>query len=313
MNSLNKLRETTEFLKRSGVDDAVREAEMIISHCFGIDRTALYRDNPQISEEELTKIDGFLKRRSKREPLQYIVGYTEFYGLKIKVGPGVLIPRPETELLVEEAIKTVKSFKLKVESEDKDSSLVTPRPRSAKRGGRHLSLIILDLCTGSGCLALALAREFPDAHIYGTDTSEIAIEYAKENAEINGIKNVTFVRGNLFEPIEEEEFDLIVSNPPYIKRDDIKDLQPEIRDWEPVEALNGGADGLDFYRAIIPAAHGYLKEGGCIILELGFEQAGLVSRIADDAGFKDISLIKDYAGIERIIKVRRYNSGKTYY
>ncbi|MEW6675329.1 MAG: peptide chain release factor N(5)-glutamine methyltransferase [Nitrospirota bacterium] len=313
MNSLNKLRETTEFLKRSGVDDAVREAEMIISHCFGIDRTALYRDNPQISEEELTKIDGFLKRRSKREPLQYIVGYTEFYGLKIKVGSGVLIPRPETELLVEEAIKTVKSFKLKVESEDKDSSLVTPRPRSAKRGGRHLSLIILDLCTGSGCLALALAREFPDAHIYGTDTSEIAIEYAKENAEINGIKNVTFVRGNLFEPIEEEEFDLIVSNPPYIKRDDIKDLQPEIRDWEPVEALNGGADGLDFYRTIIPAAHRYLKEGGCIILELGFKQAGLVSRIADDAGFKDISLIKDYAGIERIIKVRRYNSGKTYY
>lgn len=295
MNSLDKLREATEFLKRSGIDDAVREAELIVSHCLGIERVTIYRDNPQILEEELTRIDGFLKRRSKREPLRYIVGYTEFYGLKIKVGPGVLIPRPETELLAEEAIK-----------------LFTV----------HRSLFtVLDLCTGSGCLALALAREFPDAHIYGTDTSEIAIGYAKENAEINGIKNVTFVRGNLFEPIEKLVtghwsllpapflvqgliFDLIVSNPPYIKRDDIKDLQPEIRDWEPVEALNGGTDGLDFYRAIIPAAHSYLKEGGCLILELGFEQAGVVSRIAEDVGFKEVSLIKDYAGIERIIKLR---------
>ncbi len=283
MNTLEKLRESTGFLKGFGVDDAVREAELIISYCLEIDRIALYRDNLQIQEEKLRNINGLLKRRSKREPLHYIVGHTEFYGLKIKVGKGVLIPRPETELLVEEAIK-----------------LFTV----------HCSpFTILDLCTGSGCLALALGKTFPDAHIYGTDISETAIEYAKENAEINEIKNVTFLKGNLLEPIKTLltsnfsvlTFDLIVSNPPYIRRGDIKDLQPEIKDWEPIEALDGGKDGLDYYRVIIPEARNYLKEGGYIMLELGIGQADTVRKIAEDAGFMDISLIKDYAGIDRIL------------
>lgn len=287
MNALEKLRESTGFLKGFGIADAVREAELIMMHCLRIDKVAFYRDNPQISERHLSKIDGLLKRRSKREPLHYIVGHTEFYGLKIKVGQGVLIPRSETELLVEEAIK-----------------LFTV----------HRSLLtILDLCTGSGCLALALGKAFPDAHIYGTDTSETAIKYAKENAEINEIKNVTFLRGNLFEPIKKLftvhrslfTFDLIISNPPYIKKNDIKELQPEIKDWEPIEALNGGEDGLDYYRAIISKARDYLKEGGCLMFELGIDQADAVRKMAEDAGFMDISLKKDYAGIERILIARR--------
>ena len=283
MRALDILREATEFLNRYGIEDANREAEIIVSHCLGIDRTVLYRDNPVINKGQLEKIDKFLKRRSKREPLQYILGYVDFYGLKIKVGKGVLIPRPETELLAEEAIKIVKREALSV-------------------------MRILDLCTGSGCLALALAREFPDAKVYGTDTSENAIIYAKENAELNCINNVTFLEGNLFDPIAEliarypspVAFDLIVSNPPYIRRDDIKNLQLEIKDWEPVEALNGGEDGLDYYRAIIPGAKGYLKEGGYLILEIGAGQSREGRRIAEEAGFINISLIKDYAGIERI-------------
>src|SRR3989337_2036889 len=216
MRALDKLKEPTEFLKRYGIEDAGREAEIIITHCIGINRTVLYRDNPKIREEEIERIDEFLKRRSKREPLQYILGYVDFYGLKIKVGKGVLIPRPETELLAEEAIKAVKREALSV-------------------------MRILDLCTGSGCLALALAKEFPDARVYGTDTSENAIRYAKENAELNCINNVTFLLGNLFNPIEKlvthhssfVTFDLIISNPPYIRRNDIKNLQLEIKDWEP--------------------------------------------------------------------------------
>jgi release factor glutamine methyltransferase len=283
MRALDKLKEATEFLKRYGIEDAGREAEIIISHCLGTDRTVLYRDNLVINKGQLEEIDEFLRKRSKREPLQYILGYVDFYGLKIKVGKGVLIPRPETELLAEEAIKAVKREALSV-------------------------MRILDLCTGSGCLALALAREFPDAKVYGTDTSENAIRYAKENAELNCINNVTFLEGNLFDPIAEltarhpspVTFNLIVSNPPYIGRDDIKNLQLEIKDWEPVEALNGGEDGLDYYRAIIPEAKGYLKEEGYLILEIGADQSKGVRRIAEGAGLINISLIKDYAGIERI-------------
>jgi release factor glutamine methyltransferase len=288
------LKEATEFIKQYGIEDANRNAEIIVSRCLGTDRTVLYRDNPEIHEGQLEKIDKFLKRRSKREPLQYILGYVDFYGLKIKVGKGVLIPRPETELLAEEAIKIVRQ------------KLNPPLPPFSKGGSGGIS--ILDLCTGSGCLALALAKEFPDAKVYGTDTSENAIRYAKENAELNCINNVTFLEGNLFDPIEElvtrhpspVTFDLIVSNPPYIRRDDIRNLQLEIKGWEPVEALDGGEDGLDYYRTIIPEANGYLKEGGYLILEIGADQSRGVRRIAEGAGFVNICLIKDYAGIERI-------------
>jgi release factor glutamine methyltransferase len=287
MKALDKIREAMELLKQYGIEDANRESEIIITHCLGIDRTVLYRDNIEISKEELEKIDEFLKMRSKREPLQYILGYVDFYGLKIKVGKGVLIPRPETEILAEVAIETVKREALSV-------------------------MRILDLCTGSGCLALALAKEFPAAKVYGTDISKLAIQYAEENARINRIGNVTFLEGSLFEPIKKLPtvdcplftFDLIVSNPPYIKRDDIKNLQLEIKNWEPVEALDGGEDGLDYYRAIIQEAKGYLKREGFLIFEIGAGQSEEVRKIAKDADFGNISLIKDYAGIERIFVAR---------
>lgn len=277
MNALDKLRKSKEFLEKFSIEDASRNAELIISYCLGIDRASLYRDNPCIPENIIPKIDEFLQRRAKREPIQYILGYTEFYGLKIKVESGVLIPRPETELLAEEAIKIISKFEF-----------------------RNSNFKFLDLCTGSGCLALALAKEFPEAKVYGADTSEVAIRYAKDNAELNNINNVTFLRGNLFEPLKNLVFDLIVSNPPYIRKDDIKNLQIEVKDWEPVEALDGGMDGLDYYRMIIPGARGYLKENGYLILELGVGQSDAVRKLAEDEGFKNISLVKDYAGIERI-------------
>lgn len=284
MKALDKLREAMELLKKYGIEDANREAEIIITNCLGIDRMVLYRDDIEISKEELERIDEFLKRRSEREPLQYILGNVDFYGLKIKVGKGVLIPRPETEILAEITIETVKREALSM-------------------------LRILDLCTGSGCLAIALAKEFPAAKVYGTDISNVAIQYAEENARTNRIGNVTFLEGSLFEPIKRLpavdcplfNFDLIVSNPPYIKRDEIKNLQLEIKSWEPVEALDGGEDGLDYYRNIIPGSKRYLKRGGYLILEIGANQSEEVRTIAKDAGFVDVSLIKDYAEIERII------------
>lgn len=287
MRAFDTLRTTKEFLERSGIEDAAREAETIIAHCLKTDRATLYRDNQQIPGSLATEIDSLVKRRATREPLQYILGYMEFLGLKIRVGQGVLIPRPETELLAEEAIKTVKGKLL-------GARKTTPHT------SRFASLRFLDLCTGSGCLALSLAKELPDTEVYGTDTSDSAIKYAYKNAALNMIKNVTFLEGSLFEPVRGLTFDLIVSNPPYIRTNDIKDLQPEIKDWEPQDALDGGADGLDYYRLIIAAVKNYLNEGGYLMLELGINEADAVNGMAEKAGLEDITLIKDYAGIDRI-------------
>jgi len=285
MQALDKIKEITIFLKRLGIEDAHKESEMILTFCLDADKTVLYRDNPVLSSEDMEKIDEIAGRRIKREPLQYILGYVEFYGLKIKVGEGVLIPRPETELMVEEIIK-----------------LFTV----------HRSpFTVLDLCTGSGCLALALAKNFPDAKVYGTDISEEAVRYASENAEMNGIRNVTFLRGSLFEPIKKlftvhySLFTVIISNPPYIKSNDIAELQPEIKNWEPRNALDGGEDGLRYYREILAEAPKYLAMDGFVFLEVGEGQAGDVIKIAEDANFRKISAIKDYAGIDRILAITR--------
>lgn len=276
MTAFEKIKEITEALKNCGIDDAEIESEIIICDCLGIDKTILYRDNPVLSDEDVKKMDENTGRRIKREPLQYILGYVEFYGLKIKVGKGVLIPRPETELMAEEVIK-----KSKVQS---------PKFK------------VLDLCTGSGCLALAIAKSFPEAEVYGTDISRQAIQYASENAKINNITNAGFFKGSLFNPVAQfAPFDIVVSNPPYIRSGDIPSLQPEVRDWEPRNALDGGDDGLYYYKEILKAAKRYIKQGTLIFLEAGEGQAGVIEMIACDKGYRDIRIVKDYAGIERIV------------
>ena len=296
MKALDKLRTMHEALEKSGIDGSVRDAELILTHSLGMDRADLYKDNPDITENILAEIDSLVERRSKREPLQYVLGYTEFCGLKIMVGPGVLIPRPETELLAGEAIEIIRSRNKTSVSEEQGISSFILYPSS---------LVVLDLCTGSGCLAIALAKEFPDADVYGTDTSEIALEYAKKNAESNNVKSVTFLKGDLFEPVKNMRFDMIVSNPPYIQKSDIESLQPEIRDWEPVEALDGGEDGLDYYRRIISGAKNYLKDHGTLIFEIGAGQSEEVVKMSEEACLEHISLLKDYAGIDRIVKAQK--------
>lgn len=281
MRLLDVLKPSTEYLEKSGIDEPLIEAETLILHAAMIERLTAYRDNPEIGQDFLTEIHKLLDLRAKGEPLQYIIGYVDFLDLKIKVGRGVLIPRPETELLTQEAI---------IEG----------------RRQKNSSLTILDLCTGSGCISLCLAREFPDADIYGSDISEAAIKYAEINAKINEIKNIAFLRGSLFKPIKEPlTFDLIISNPPYIRTSDIDKLQREIKEWEPLEALDGGADGLDFYRKIFSGAERYLKKNGKIILEVAFDQAEAVTEIAEDSDFTNITIIKDYAGIKRILKAEK--------
>lgn len=288
MKALETIRRAGEILRKAGIENPFSEAELIVAHCLGMSRMHVFRDDPEIDGGSLTGIDASLERRVRREPLQYILGYAEFSGLKLRVGPGVLIPRPETEILVEEAIANI----------SKHERRVTP-------------LRILDLCTGSGCIALALANAFPDATVYAIDSSETAMRYAIENARLNGVSNVMFFTGSLFDPLKETipagpseaSFDLIISNPPYVKTSELSQLQPEIRDWEPVEALDGGEDGLAFFRRIVPEAKHFVKENGVLMFEIGVGQGDAVADIAKKAGFAHTSLRKDYAGVDRIITI----------
>jgi release factor glutamine methyltransferase len=295
MRLLDIIKSSSDYLEKSGIADPLVDAEILVLHAAAIDRLRAYMDNPETDRSLRSKISRFVKRRAGGEPLQYIVGHVDFLGLEIGVGKGVLIPRPETELLVEEAIKTVKRNALSVISSGEKPSTFSLQPSA-----------FLDLCTGSGCVALALAREFPVSKIYATDVSAKAIKYSRDNADRNGILNVTFLKGSLFSPVEKQlPFDLITANPPYIRTSDISGLQREVRDWEPLRALDGGEDGLDFYRKILSKTSGYLKEGGWIFFELGFGQSKAVAEIAAHSGLKNIELVKDFAGIDRVLKAER--------
>jgi release factor glutamine methyltransferase len=292
MRLLDIIKSRADLLEESGVPDALADAELLALHAAGIERLRAYIDNPEIDISLRSKINRLVKRRASGEPLQYIIGHVDFLGLEIRVGKGVLIPRPETEMLVEKAIETVRSKALGVKSSKK---FILPP-----------SQLFLDLCTGSGCIALALAKEFPHALVFAADISTKALGYARQNAECNKIENVTFLKGSLFGPVEKNmSFDLITVNPPYIMTSDIAGLQREVRDWEPVRALSGGEDGLDFYRKILLKASGYLKENGSIFLELGFGQAEAIKEIADRSGLKKLTILKDFAGIDRILKAQK--------
>jgi release factor glutamine methyltransferase len=263
------------------------------------------------------KFHKLLSRRAGREPVAYITGHKEFWSLDFVVTPAVLIPRPETELLVELALAR--------------ATIVPPRPFVAphpplspvvggegKREGAGDSrsdafacldckppLRILDLGTGSGAIAVSLAKELPQARICAVDVSAAAAQIARLNARRHGVEErMEFFSGDLFEPVAEERggFDLIVANPPYIRSEDLTGLAPEIREWEPTTALDGGADGLLYYRRIVAAAGDYLKTGGTILLELGDGMGEAVARLfADAGGFESAQVYRDYAGKERVI------------
>jgi len=291
MRATDGLREISSVLGGYGIEEPPREAELILRNCMGIDRVAFYRDNPVVSDSQWEGVRRVLQRRKEREPLQYILGYVDFYGLRINVGPGVLIPRPETELIVQEVIKTVKRGALGA-CDVEDPSHCSPN-----------GLRILDLCTGSGCLALALAKQFENAWVWAVDYSETTLIFAEENAKANNIKNVIFLEGDLFEPVREKKFDIIVSNPPYIRKADLGGLAPEITNWEPLEALDGGEDGLAFYRRILSCSGDYLAAGGFVVFELAQGEAGKVAEIAEETGFRPVSLVRDFAGIERVLRL----------
>ncbi|MBI4709536.1 MAG: peptide chain release factor N(5)-glutamine methyltransferase, partial [Nitrospirae bacterium] len=191
MKTLEILNRVAKTLKAAQVESAEKEAEVIVRQGLGIDTSEMYANNPALSADRINAVEEILQRRLGREPLQYILGSEEFLGLKLITGSGVLIPRPETELMAEHAITAVKSYELRVKRQG-------TKAQRGKGTEKPSSFAVLDLCTGSGCLALALAKEFPEAEVYGTDISDTAIAYAIKNSETNGIKNVSFLKGNLF-------------------------------------------------------------------------------------------------------------------
>ena len=234
------------------------EAELLFTELFNCDRLSLYLDRRSaITKDKSTLISSVLKRRISGEPIQYILGKTEFMGLKFKVTPCVFIPRPETEVLVETAMRIVRQF--------------------ASSPVRQLE--ILDIGTGSGCIAISLSKFLPNAIIDATDISAEALKIAQENADLNKV-NINFIQSNLFNTynLQPNTYDLIISNPPYITATEIDNLQPEIQ-YEPPIALDGGKDGLEFYRKIISLSPYYLKKDGLLIMEMGFNQAGAIRNI----------------------------------
>ena len=270
---LKVLNWTKGYLAEKGVENPRLEAEWMLCEALSLDRVGLYMnfDKP-LSEEELKAYRGMVARRGKREPLQYILGSQEFMGLDFLVTPAVLIPRHDTEVLVSEAVK---------------------------RGAASRS--ILDIGTGSGCVAIALAKALPEAEISSVDISEDALAVARGNAEKNGVA-VQFFQGSLFEPFAGRRFDMIVSNPPYIPAGELATLQQEVRGFEPLGALDGGADGLDFYRAITARAPDHLTAGGLLAFEVGAGQAADVMEILHSGGFSmECFTETDPAGIERVV------------
>ena len=268
---------TKEYLAGKGIENARLEAEWLLCAATGLDRVGLYLnfDKP-MNEAELSAYRSMVARRARREPLQHILGSQEFCGFEFEVSPDVLIPRHDTETLVEEALL-----------------------RAAQAAS------VLDVGTGSGCVAVALAKRMPAARVSAIDVSARALEVAKRNAARNGV-DIEFLLGSFLEPSEGQTFDLIVSNPPYIPSADIEELEPEVRDWDPRCALDGGSDGLSFYRILIPAALRCLNLGAWLLLEVGMGQSVCVSELFGLAGGYDEAVsARDFSGIERVVGARR--------
>ena len=258
-------------LTEAKIPEAELDARLLLEEVCGTDRNdLLVHGDKEIPPEQCDRYVEYIQRRQKREPLQQITGYQEFMGLRFKVTPDVLIPRQDTEILVEEVMRYL-------------------------HDGMHL----LDMCTGSGCILLSLLKYSNDCEGTGCDISEKALKVAEENAKELSL-NASFVQSNLFENIS-GKYEFIVSNPPYIPTGVIPTLMEEVRDHEPVSALDGREDGLYFYREIVEKAGEYLYPGGMLFFEIGYDQAEKVSSLMQEAGYQEVTVCKDLAGLDRVV------------
>jgi release factor glutamine methyltransferase len=272
-------RELAEKFRQAGIDSAETDARLLMTHALRIDRAELIANGERaLSADEIKAIDALAERRLKHEPAARIFGRKEFWSLSLQIGPAVLVPRPETETVVEAALDAIVADALQMEK-----------------------LRILDIGTGSGALLLALLSELPNAVGIGTDISMATLDVARANAERNDLAGrCTFVACDIAAGLA-GLFNLIVSNPPYVVRGDIASLAPEVRDYDPALALDGGADGLDAYRAIAAQAHRLLAPGGRLIVELGAGQEAAVRALFTKAGLTVAAARDDLAGIPRAL------------
>lgn len=272
--------EGRRILEQAGLPDAALDARFLLEEVCGTNlQTLLVFPEKKVTEEEVNQYRAFVQRRKDREPTAMILGEWDFMGLTFRLNKSTLIPEQDTEVLVETALEELK-----------------------RRGPGEAPLRILDLCTGSGCILLSLLHELRNAGGLGTDLSEEALEAARENAVRLGLQErAAFRQGDLWEPVGDERFDLIVSNPPYVPTDVIPTLEPEVRCGEPYAALDGGEDGLVFYRRILKEAAGHLKPSGIIIVESGFDEAAQIAALMQDQKLRGIRTVKDYGGLDRVV------------
>ena len=284
MNIRDALKRGCEVLEGAGSESPRLDAQVLLLAVLREERTVLVsHPERELASQEEQLYNQYISERALGKPVSYITGMKEFMGLEFAVNEAVLIPRPETELLVEEAVRVLNGKAMRV----------------------------LDLCTGSGAIAVSIRHFVPQAEVTATDLSEEALKVAWENAERLTAGGIRFLQGDLFEAFSNlqapgsELFNLIVSNPPYIPAKVIDGLMPDVKDFEPRLALDGGTDGLDIYRRLIPQAAEHLAPGGVLLLEIGFDQGETVPDLCRQAGLGNIAVLKDLAGLDRVVRAER--------
>jgi len=274
MKYLDIYNEGAEKLKAAGVNEAALDARLLLEFVCDTDHnTLLVHGDMEVEDEKKERYFECIDKRSERIPVAYITNSCEFMGLDFYVTGDVLIPNQDTETLTEEALRYI-----------------------------HDGMRIMDLCTGSGCIGLSLLRYSNDTHVVATDISDAALEVAKRNADNLGVSDRFMpVKTDIFPEKEDEKFDIIVSNPPYIRTSVIDTLEPEVKKYEPYIALDGSKDGLVFYKKIVPGARDYLYKSGYLFLEIGYDQGEDVRKLMEDNGYKDVQIIKDLGGNDRVV------------
>jgi release factor glutamine methyltransferase len=276
----------TQYLTGKGIESPRLSAELLLSEILGLKRIELYthHDSP-VAQKELDKLHELVKRAAHNEPIAYLVGKTEFYSMELQVTQDCLIPRPETELLVQRAVEFLR--------------------------GRSDLQLVCDLCTGCGCIATAIAKNFPGARIIATDISDAALAVAASNVEKYQLQDrITLLSGDLFEPVipqlESGKFDLIVSNPPYVSSVEYEKLEKNVKDYEPRLALFAGIDGLDIYRRILEKVDEFLKPDSALMMEIGYAQGPAIKDLLEQTGiFSDIKIEKDFSNNDRIVIAKK--------
>lgn len=280
---------TAEYLTDKGVDSPRLSADLLLSHTLGLKRIDLYTQfDKQVPQQQLNMLHDLVKRAGLHEPVAYLTGMTEFYSLELYITPDCLIPRPETELLVQRAIEYLRT-----------------------RSGIQY---VCDLCTGSGCIAVAIAKNFPEARVTATDISSAALAIAARNVEKHRLnEQIRMLCGDLFEPIIQQldvnQFDLIVCNPPYVSTGEYEKLDKNVKDYEPESALLAGADGMDVYRRIIEKVYEFLKPSAALILEIGYSQGPAVRKLLEqNCDWAEIKIEKDPHDNDRVVTAIKISS-----